>query len=301
MRKVIKEIFKIFAIGLVISLLISPLRSGFISLWSLSGFKLSSIVGFIIYYFLIIYLLKNNKLAINSLVVIGTIVISSSVLTLPIHFVNFSATLLSFLEQLILFSAIFLGAVSFWIINHFNKTNAILIVIVSLFFGFWVSIRGYDLWSDKINFGTFSGRVVNVNNNNELLIQNAHGDTLNLSDFKGKYLLLDCWYSYCGICYKEMPKVQKLYDKYKTNSDIRIYALHARLEDRKETYSTGYEILNKEGYTIPVLSINMNDAGLNDFGVVAYPTVLILDKNSKLIFRGRIESASDYLEKILNE
>jgi len=42
------------------------------------------------------------------------------------------------------------------------------------------------------------------------------GTPVKLTDFKGKYVLLDFWASWCGPCRKENPNVVKLYNKYKT-------------------------------------------------------------------------------------
>ena len=38
---------------------------------------------------------------------------------------------------------------------------------------------------------------------------------LRLADYKGKYLLVDFWASWCGPCLKEMPEMVKLYKAYK--------------------------------------------------------------------------------------
>lgn len=38
---------------------------------------------------------------------------------------------------------------------------------------------------------------------------------VSLNDFKGKWLILDCWNRYCGVCLRAMPKINKLQDKFK--------------------------------------------------------------------------------------
>lgn len=297
MKKDIRKISKIFFIGLILSILVSPLRSGIVSLGSLSGFKLSSLVGFFIYFFSTAYLLKRNKKGLSNSCITISFTLGISLISLIIHILYFPKTEVSLLELFIYLFSIILGYVFYITKNKYFKISTL---VFSFIFAFWLSTSGYDLWLHKLNFGTFLGRIENVKNN-KLLTQNIQGKTLDLNDFKGKYLLLDCWYTRCGICYKAMPKVQKLYDKYKNNTDIQIYTLHSRMEDEGETYSTGSEILSNEGYIMPSLSIKINDPILKELGVQGYPTVLIFDKESKLIFRGNIESASKFLEEILNE
>lgn len=46
-------------------------------------------------------------------------------------------------------------------------------------------------------------------------IKGMDGKMINLKDYRGKYVLIDFWASWCGPCLKEMPNVVKLYSETK--------------------------------------------------------------------------------------
>lgn len=288
-----KVLLKIVITSLIISLIIAPLRGGYIDIGSITGFKLSSIVGFVVYFTLTVYFLSRKKLS-NGLVVLAMF-IGFSFFMLPLYIMNFSGTRVSHLEYLIHISSIILGWVFYRMDSKFYK---VLALMFSITFCAWISTVGYDLWLHKLNSGTFSGKINNEIVNENMPMQSTMGDTLTLADFKGKYLLLDCWYSRCGYCFEDMPKVQEVYNKYKNNSEIQFYTLHSRMEN--ENYSTGIQILEKDGYSLPTLSISMVDPNLKELGVKSYPKVLIFDKESRLVFRGDINTAAKFLDKKLD-
>lgn len=49
----------------------------------------------------------------------------------------------------------------------------------------------------------------------EISLPNPEGDIVNLSDLRGKYVLIDFWAAWCKPCREENPNVVRLYNQYK--------------------------------------------------------------------------------------
>jgi thiol-disulfide isomerase/thioredoxin len=293
--KVNKQLVYIVLISCFLEVAIAPLR-GYVSLMS------NAVAGFAVYFIFTIIVIKKFANTFKPVYLLLAVILGCSIFPVPVHIFYLNSTLRTLPDYIMHIGGISVG---YWFVlsrSHYLKAT---IVILSIILCLFVYIKGYSMWIHKLNYGTFTGLVEHTHHTANVAFQTNNGDTVQLSDFKGKYLLLDCWYTYCGSCYKKFPQVQEFYDKYKDNPELAIYAVHSRVvaatrKKGQESVRTGSDILKKEGYTFPCLSIDIDNPVLKELGVI-YPVVLIFNRESNLVFRGDIENASKYISNILEK
>ena len=66
----------------------------------------------------------------------------------------------------------------------------------------------------------------------EISLNTPNNEILNLSDLKGKYVLVDFWASWCGPCRRENPNVVKLYKEYR-KKNFTVYSVSLDEDDTK--------------------------------------------------------------------
>ncbi len=105
------------------------------------------------------------------------------------------------------------------------------------------------------------------------------GNVIKLSDFKGKYLLIDFWASWCGPCRAENPNVVKAYAKYHEKG---LEILGVSLDTKKEawTKAIGEDKLTWK-HVSDVKGWDNEVAGL--YAVRAIPQNVLIDANGKII------------------
>lgn len=74
------------------------------------------------------------------------------------------------------------------------------------------------------------------------------GQTMKLSDYKGKVVMLQFTASWCGVCRKEMPDIEKyIWLKHKDNAHFALFGI-----DRDEPLETVVEFAKTTGITYPI-------------------------------------------------
>ena len=118
-----------------------------------------------------------------------------------------------------------------------------------------------------------------------------------LTNLKGKYVVLDFWGTWCGACVRGFPKMRDYYENYHSKVEF----VGIACNDKKSVWS---ECIKEEGLQWTQL---LNDADKNDFAsqynVSVFPTKVLIDKEGKIIkiFEGESNDFYTKLDALLQE
>lgn len=142
--------------------------------------------------------------------------------------------------------------------------------------------------------GTSSGNSIGDNSTDTSTNENApfmapdftvydrEGNTVRLSDFRGKPVVLNFWASWCGPCKREMPDFEEIYKEY--GDDIHFVMVNLT-DGAQETMKTATNFLDGSGYTFPVYYDKDTDAAYT-YQVYGIPVTYFINAEGHLIAQG---------------
>ena len=128
----------------------------------------------------------------------------------------------------------------------------------------------------------------------EISLRTPEGDTLSLSSFKGKYVLIDFWASWCGPCRRENPNVVRMYEKFK-GKPFEIFGVS--LDKDHASWIKAIKADNLGWKHVSDL-LFWQSSVVNDFGIKGIPQTYLLDKEGVIIAKNLRGAA---LEQKLDE
>jgi len=130
----------------------------------------------------------------------------------------------------------------------------------------------------------------------------TQNDTLDkpvsLSDFKGKYVLIDFWASWCGPCRAENPNVVKAYNNYK-DKNFTVLGVSLDQPGKKQAWLDAIHKDNLAWTHVSDLKF-WDNAVAKQYGIRAIPQNLLIDQDGRIIAKNiRGEELTEKLAEIM--
>lgn len=128
----------------------------------------------------------------------------------------------------------------------------------------------------------------------DFILPSIDGEEISLSEFKGQYVYIDVWTSYCGGCIKEVPYFEKLKEEF-SNKDIVFISISGDTNRNrwvralKKNNLTGIQLIN-EGFKAEFSAKYLNYGS---------PRYILIDEKQRII-NANANKPSD-IGKILDE
>lgn len=130
------------------------------------------------------------------------------------------------------------------------------------------------------------GYIVNTGDNApDFEMQLTSGEIIKLSDLRGKIVMLQFTASWCGVCRKEMPHIEKeIWQKLKDRENFALYGI-----DRDEPIDVVEKYIKKVGTTYPIgLDPNGKIFKLYAHEKAGITRNVIIDQYGKIVYLTRL-------------
>lgn len=127
----------------------------------------------------------------------------------------------------------------------------------------------------------------------DVVLRDANGNTMDFSAFRGKYVYIDMWASWCGPCTKEVPHLKKLEEELENEN---VVFLSISIDKKVEPWLNKMNALDMHGNQW----ISTDNKIAEVLNVKGIPFFLIYDKEGKLyIYNAPRPSSGDTLKLLL--
>lgn len=125
----------------------------------------------------------------------------------------------------------------------------------------------------------------------------ANGQLAGLEKYKGKYLLVDFWASWCGPCRQAIPKVKELYAAYK---DKGFEVVSISIDTDKNAWK---KAMKEEEMPWEQMLSDDKDKTMEQFQFSGIPTMYLVDSEGKIMerFTGFNDEAAAKIKESLNK
>ncbi|GKU79401.1 thiol-disulfide oxidoreductase ResA [Paenibacillus sp. L3-i20] len=145
---------------------------------------------------------------------------------------------------------------------------------------------GYAIWS-SFPRNEEGGRVGDTAPSFSL--SGLDGETIRLTDYRGKGIIINFWASWCKPCTNEMPLMNEAYAE---SPDVEIIAINVGEKPEKAK-----RFAEELGLKFPV-ALDQDNEIKKKYRISGLPVTLLVDKDGKIVERitGELQSTQDILD-----
>ena len=138
----------------------------------------------------------------------------------------------------------------------------------------------YNRFQDSVDLGEMvPTESVSENLAPDFTVTDSDGNSVKLSDFRGKGVVLNFWASWCGPCKMEMPHFQAAYEQYGEDVHFLMVNMSTAFGDSRDDAAA---VLEEGGYTFPVYYDDLSECAYG-YGINASPVTVFIDADGNLV------------------
>lgn len=129
----------------------------------------------------------------------------------------------------------------------------------------------------------------------DFVLSTPDGKMVRLSDYKGKYVVIDFWASWCSDCRKDAPFIVELYRTYK---DAGIEFIGVSFDTDKESWMSAIKQYGMDYVQVSELKKMRETEVYKTYGIKWIPSLCLIDPQGKVMLSTVV---SEKIQRVLQE
>ena len=110
----------------------------------------------------------------------------------------------------------------------------------------------------------------------DFIVKDLEGNTIKLSELRGKVVVLNFWFTRCGPCIQELPNLNNLTKEFE-GKNVEFLAITFNKKDLVEQF------LEENSFDYKIAA-NANDV-ITMYGIESYPTSIVINKKGEIVLK----------------
>jgi len=145
-----------------------------------------------------------------------------------------------------------------------KKVIAMILLLVLIGYGIWQALAAGQTKEVGLAVGDTAP---------DFTLPTLNDEPIQLSQLRGKPVIINFWATWCPPCQREMPDLEKFYSDYQ--SHVEFLSVNLTSQDRREKVAS---FIEQYGVTFPVV-LDTKGKILKLYNIQTIPTTYILDEN----------------------